>query len=183
MKKLLLSLAIIALATSCEDSKDQILDPTASVYIVPAPGTKTATTNPDHLSALEIVKQADIIYGFNPDVNTTDPWSIGIGDDNRDIVNVRLITPSSFVIGQDGSLSDMLIKSSDVIIATLDNDNQPIDTIGYIPRAVMANAETEITKAYNEKRYADCYELFDTAFTFLPTTGAEYKAMQEAGTN
>lgn len=55
------------------------------------------------------------------------------------------------------------------------------DTIAYIPNAVMREAEKNITEAYARGDYAACYKLFDTAITFFPITGAEWRALKEQG--
>ncbi len=55
------------------------------------------------------------------------------------------------------------------------------DTMGYIPNAVMSSACAKIIEAYNKKDYATCYRIFDTAFVFVPTTGAKWRALKEAG--
>ncbi|MEG1936930.1 MAG: hypothetical protein RR132_05245 [Rikenellaceae bacterium] len=55
------------------------------------------------------------------------------------------------------------------------------DTCAYIPNAVMIEAEKNIKAAYARGDYAACYKLFDTALTFYPITGAEWRALKAQG--
>ena len=57
-----------------------------------------------------------------------------------------------------------------------------LDTIGYIPSAVLEKAKADITTAFNAEDYDLCSALFDEAFTFLPITGEQWREKKANGT-
>ena len=56
-------------------------------------------------------------------------------------------------------------------------------SIAYIPNATLRTAETAIRAAYEAKDIEACYTAFNTAYTFTPITGAEWRALKSAGQN
>lgn len=56
-----------------------------------------------------------------------------------------------------------------------------MDTIGYIPNKVLKEAQDAIVEAFNAADYETCYELFDNAMIFIPTTSAEYRRLKAEG--
>lgn len=179
MKQLVIcAVALVAVAlTACQDKKDNgKLDPEAKVYISPAQGVKADTENPKHLTARQIVEQANALTGVNFGIMGVDDW-------NRDLERNRIIGVSTWVVAQDGTLETGLIKARDMILVTLDYGNIPRDTIAYLPNAVMIEAEKKIRAAYDVENYEACYKLFEEAFVFYPITGAEWLALKAAGNN
>jgi len=57
-----------------------------------------------------------------------------------------------------------------------------LDTIGYIPTAVLTKVKAVITEAFNAEDYDMCSALFDEAFTFLPITGEQWREKKANGT-
>ncbi len=55
------------------------------------------------------------------------------------------------------------------------------DTIGYVPNEVIKRAEAAIHAAFEEGDYDECMRLFEEAYVFIPTTGAEWRALKAAG--
>ncbi|MEG1955357.1 MAG: hypothetical protein RR066_04825, partial [Mucinivorans sp.] len=174
MKKLLLlSLACAALATSLsackKDAGNGKLDANAKVYISPAPGVRSLdvqAAGQTHLSAIEIVKQAELMY------STLDGMQLEmhIMDLFKDYKNVRFVGSSSWVIMQNGELETNLIRARDYLFTSRDAQKLiPIDTIAYIPNAVMIDAEIKIRAAFSAGDFAACYRLFEEAFVFKPT--------------
>lgn len=59
--------------------------------------------------------------------------------------------------------------------------NMGRDTIAYIPNTILREAEKNIKEAYAQGDYETCYKLFDTALSFYPITGAEWRALKAQG--
>lgn len=177
--KLITTICAIALCavalTSCKDDKKGGLRTDAMLAIRPAEGVKAEAANPDHLSALEIVKQAgEIIAPIG---------RRGFASDQRDLVNVKLLMYSGDVVGQFGELVTGWIESRDIVIVRSNWDLTIKDTIAYLPNAVVAKAEKDIKAAYALEDYEACYTLFDQAFRFVPITGEEWRALKAENKN
>lgn len=185
MKNLLYTIVLVTCAatifTACQkdDSKGR-LDPSAKVYISPAPGVK-ATENTLHLSAREIVLQAENILFNSPGVSSTS--SMAVDDWNRDTINNRLMLSATCVIASDGKLDSTFIDSRDMLLVILDKRNHPTDTIAYVSDKTLKVAAKTIREAYDREDYASCYRLFEQAFTFVPITGKEWRALKVVGDN
>lgn len=185
MKQLiLLAAAILALASCKKESGNGRLDPNAKVALNPAPGTVLGSVapskaydpnNPEHLTARQIVEQADALLAGKS--------ILGIADWNRDLVRNRIVMSSTWVIRQNGDLEVRSLQDRDQILVTLAPGNIPIDTIAYIPNSVMESLEVQITAAYNAEDYATCYRLFEDGFVFTPITGTEWLELKAAGQN
>lgn len=185
MKNLLSTIILVACAasvfTSCQkDNSKGKLDPSAKVYISPAPGVKGADQvfnkaygDQKILTAHEIVLQTQRLM----------PNGLDIDDWNKDSVNDRFICGSTWVVNMFGELSDVMITSRDMIFVTVNEENRAKDTIAYIPNKVMIEAEKAITAAYNAGDYVTCYRLFEEAFTFIPTTGKQWGELKSKGEN
>lgn len=61
--------------------------------------------------------------------------------------------------------------------------NIPYDTLGYIPNSVVLKAREQITEAFNRGDYDRVYELFDSAYVFIPITGERYRELEAKGEN
>lgn len=165
--------------TSCEKKGNKGLRTDAMLAIRPAAGAFAAAeikANPEHLSALEIVKQADQIAAIPAGRR-------GFADYQKDIVNVKLLMFSSDIVMDNGELQTGWIEARDFVIVRDDVDGSIKDTIAYLPNAVVIKAEQEIKAAYAKGDYEACYTLFDKAFRFTPITGPEWLALKAQGIN
>lgn len=179
MKKTILILCTFALITlSCDKDNSGQLDSKAMISIRPEKGTKS--TNPDHLTALEIVKQATDTQFFNRDISDQFLGQ-GFHDTQRDTINVRFLIPGSHIINAEGGYEPFFIEGEDMVLIT--TKTEPTDTIGYIKNATLRDAEKRIKAAYAKKDYAACYAIYDDALTFLPITGTEWRELKRQGIN
>lgn len=181
MKTITLVTALVLMLAGCSKEPTQQLDPNAMISIR-ADLTATSLTKAGHLSNLEIIRQA---YDMNWHNETQ--YTRGIIDAHRDEVNLRLLMWGTDIIDQDGNYVNEFIGGRDFVIRRrLNNagDFPPIyDTIAYIPQSIIIAARTHIRTAYDQGDYRTVYDLFDNAFTFRATTGAEWRALKAQGKN
>lgn len=182
MKKLLLSFLVAGVALALSSCKKESgnggrLDPNATVALNPAPGVKAYDPeNPAHLTARQIVEQAEAMFFDGEKV-------LAIYDWNRDLERNRIVMSSTWVVSQNGTLNTRTLALREHILTTLDEENHPVDTIAYIPNSVMQDLEYSITAAYEAGDYATCYRLFEDGFVFTPITGAEWLELKAEGKN
>ncbi len=185
-KILLLLLTVFTLFMSCKkDDPFKGLDPDAMLAINAPQSVKAEAEaeNPEHLTPLEIVQQASVIVISKSAV----PWALE--DWNRDYDRERIVLQGFNIVNEKGELMDHFIGSRDVILESWSGWGTPqwtgkdyvIDTIAYIPNAILDKAQREIEAAYAAGDYETCYKLFEEAYTFYPITGAEWRALKEAG--
>ena len=186
MKRLLFILLVISVAFyGCEKS-DGKLDPSAVLSIRPASGVKIRSTNPDHLTALEIVQQTNNMAFFLPEIDG--PSMRGFSDAQRDLNPdaPRMMMWGTDIISSNGTLNENFILSRDVVLeiyyATIDGSDRR-DTIAYIPNSTLQNAYATIKPAYDSGDYETVYRVFDEAYRFIPVTGAEYAELKRQGLN
>ena len=176
MKKIALILLAILMVSCSKD--DQKWNSDAMISLNPAPGTKAGD---NHLTALEIVQQAWAISFYN-ETCFDGPGSRGFADNQRDFGNVKLLMFGRDIITQNGEyLPEFIEGHSMVLTRNLTPEAQPwvLDTIAYIPNSVLSAAKIQIKAAYESGEYETVYSLFNTAFTFIPITGAEWRALDE----
>lgn len=187
MKKIIITLAIAALLVSCsKEDKPSKLDPNAMISINPdlayTPTTKAAW----HLSNLEIVKQASDLNWRNTSIAGTD-ITRGFIEAHKDVVNVRLLMWGTDIIDQNGAYTTEFIGGWDFVIRRrLNNIGEipPIyDTIAYIPQGIINSARDLIHAAYIAEDFTTVYDLFNTAFTFRPVSGEEWRSLKAQGRN
>lgn len=176
-------MTLTVLLQSCEKNDGGRLDPEATLAINAPKETKANEDTPfeERWTPLEIVKGTSAIQ--------TKMGCMGIPDVSRDTVNQRIVLMSFNIIDSRGALVDLFIGSRDVVFEHWVNEGTPEfdpyniirDTIAYIPNAVLGKAQQEIEAAYQAEDYATCYKLFEEAYTFYPITGAEWRALKEAG--
>lgn len=77
-----------------------------------------------------------------------------------------------------GEYVPAFIESTDVVLTRGSYDDKTADTIAYISNQVMQDAQKIIKAAYDAGDYATCYAEFDKAFTFIPITGEEWRALK-----
>jgi len=190
MKNLIFVLLLIPALFSCsKDETDFKADPLATVLIKPAilesNTLRSGTSDSTHLSALDIVKKTTALQYYYID----SVLNQGVVKAERGFDKLQRDTISSTpclkmwatdIILEDGKLEYAFIESKDCILLNFDLkiSGAKRDTIAYIPNAVLRAAETQIKALYAEKDYEAIYELFNDAYTFIPISGAEYKALK-----
>lgn len=184
MKHLITCAVALLAITACNTQKNEPWNDSAMVSISPARGVIIGKAdlpdNPKRLTALEVVKQTELITWRNPSV-THIPHR-GVNDDSRDLENVRLLMYSSDVIAQTGDLNESFLVAEDFVFATI-NGQEVGDTLAYVPNRVLREAAVKIRAAYEAKDYQTCYDLFEKAYTFRPITGAEWRDLKSRGEN
>lgn len=158
---------------------------TTKTITVPAPGEMTPED-----SVAFVVKYA---YEW---------WSAGnrhrmFASQDRDFEHNRLMFYGIDVMYDEETLGLLITDDSnyDIVfvvaytqegVAQTDVDFNPgeitrLDTVAYIPNEVLFRARREIKAAFAAKDYERCFDLFDKAFIFVPTTGAKWRALKAAG--
>lgn len=190
MKKILFfTLALILI--SCENEQAFKLDPNAKIYIKPAENgwlskSQKVKSNAEHLSALEIVKQATRITFYNVPIYGNQSVIGGFAGKDTTSAVPALLRWGTDIISQNGEYVPDFIEGYDFVlerITNIDKPNQVIDTIGYIPNAILRQAEAQIKAAYQAKDNEEVYRVFDEKFRFLPVTGAEWRVLKSQGLN
>ena len=186
MKKLFLLIALAAIVASCEDENDFRIKSTDMISLRPAAVTamKVKATDPTHLSALEIVKQTTEISYIWADINK--PVGRSFASEQRDTISTtpKLLMWATDVIMLDGTLQTDFITATNVVLVHYEDKTPNMrDTIAYIPNSVLRAAETAIRAAYEAKDLEACYTAFNTAYTFTPITGPEWRELKLAGNN
>ena len=183
MKKLLLLLIVVMAFMSCEKDKEADkfkLDANETVLITPAKSLQIRASNDNHLSGLEIVKQADVI-SFTYDDGE---WARGFGDNQRDLESMPpalMMFPGDIINAESGTLEVMFIEASDVVITrVIDNVR---DTIAYIPNSTLREAEQTIKAAYIAEDAQTVYSAFKQAYTFTPITAQQWKYLKAENMN
>lgn len=197
MKKFLFLTLITLLAVACKPDEPKApfqIDPLATIDIKPdmkgwaKSAAYRAPAEQQHLSPLEIVEQTTVIQIYNPDFLFSS--STGVGerlflDEQRDLnpENPKLMMYGRDIISEEGEYTAEFIEARNIILISFDPFiyDAPRDTIAYIPNGVMQAAEVAIKQAFEQEDTEEIYRLFNEAFTFLPVTGAEYKALKLAG--
>ncbi len=163
------------------------------------------------VDSVEIVLKNAYTVRWNPNDGTipgfslgTEEWYYDGGGCQRDFENRRFLIAGGWVIipaydNPAPSLGPLITTGHDIVFVgirdTITGEYFDIhygdwssipkscvdDTLGYIPNAIMSSACAKIIEAYNKKDYATCYAVFDSAFVFVPTTGAKWRALKEAG--
>lgn len=189
--KIFFLLALAAIAVSCtnDEPKSFKIDPLATVNIKPAVGTplKVRGVNADavqHLTALQIVEQATVIHF---DYNNI-MWERGFDVLQKDLSesNPRLMMWATDIVNAQGDYVPDFIESTNCLLIHWHDPMDRLgakDTIAYIPNKVLSDAQKAIKTAYDKQDAAECVRLFNTAFTFTPITGAEWRGLKAAGQN
>lgn len=182
MKKMLLMLIIISsLFISCEKETKFKLDPNSTIAITYA---AEATRSDVHFSAKEIVLQAGSIRFYDTSYEAIS--TRGFSESQKDTINNRLLMLSTDILDPIGDSIRILpnfIEGRNVVIIRLNENLSTRDTIAYVPAAVHRKAEKDIYAAFEVGDYEKCMQLFEKAFTFVPITGAEWRALPENNVN
>ncbi len=191
MKKLFLLLIMATLIVACGDDDKPVekkWDANKMVLIKPDKTAFNMATKasgdeaPQHLSALEIVKQGDmikflVIYYNNKKVEKPFYSNRGFSENQKDFTIPALKMWGTDIIDQDGAFVKDFIYGEDVVVTNRETG----DTLAYIPNQVLREVREPLETAYNEQRYEDVYRMFDEAFTFKPVTGAEWRELKAQG--
>lgn len=206
MKKLTLLLFTSLILWCCKEENNGVLDSDHKMVVY---GRNMQTRS--IVDSVEIVLRNTYTVRWNPNDGTVPGFSLGTGERfydgggcQRDFENRRFLFAGGWVIipaydNPEPQIGELITTGHDVIFIGIrdtitgelfdiqygnwDNTiNRCVDdTIGYIPNAVMSSACARIIEAYNKKDYATCYAVFDSAFVFIPTTGAKWRALKETG--
>lgn len=189
MKKLIIALLLATAFFACkkDEPKRFMLDPSAMVKI--KPGTITKSSNPAHLTPLEIVKKATTLRYYNDYLssgpNRSDCAAPIHGKDTVSEVPAMLFYGTG-VINEDGFGKPYLVYDyigmEDCVIEIF-RSNHDIDTIAYIPNAVARKAKADIEAALAARDTVEVYRVFNDAFKFIPITGAEYRELKKQNLN
>lgn len=188
MKKVLF-LAIVAILFGCKSNEPATfkLDPNAMISIKPATGawgvksTILAKSTVIHLSALEIVKQTTEISSID---TIGGIWARSFAKEQRDTSSTpKLLMWATDVISFDGNLQTgflgNFLQAKDVVFVSYSLSTPQLrDTIAYIPNATLRAAEIIIKQAYIDKNIELMYSTFNTAYSFIPITGAEWRSLK-----
>lgn len=171
MKKIIFSLIVLFALISCEKDKIEIdkgkLDPNATILIRPAKGVKTRAYIPD-LTAQQIVEDALYIsyqshYFLNEYEENAKVITRGFNEQQKDFELPALKMLGIDVINAEGIYNRAFTNAFEFYIV---NTNE--DTIAYVPNEVINDARVAIEAAFADENFTEVYELFNTAFTFLP---------------
>lgn len=184
MKKVLfLTLAVITLLASCCKTKDQPNILKGVTLNINVKESLRSEKNQKLLTPREIVEETFVMKFFATEDNVLS--TRGFSDAQRDYVNNRLKMWASDIIRErDGviELQTYFLTARDVTLLQGINEDRS-DTIAYIPNAVLEKAYKEIKEAFDKKEYQKVYDLFETAYTAIPTTGEIYKQLKKEGKN
>lgn len=185
MKKLLFYLLLcLAIAVSCSKDNNGKLRPDAMISIWPK-GVVHQTKADGHLSNYEIVKQTYNLSFYNASLGSGNLVR-GFSPAQRDTVNVRLLMWGTDIIGQFGDYITEFIDGHDFVLRrnlTTLPATPVYDTIAYISNGTIINARNRIKAAYDANNYTAVYAAFDSVFTFIPITGAEWRELKKRGEN
>ena len=169
MKKILfLLVGLLLISCNPEDIPETKgkLDPNAMILIKPAKGVTRAAIN--DLTAQQIVEDALLItwqshYFDNKYEEVAKFISRGFNEQQKDFELPALKMLGIDVISAEGDYYRDLTYAFDVYIVNTDRD-----TIAYVPNEVINDARIAIEAAFADENYTEVYNLFNTAFTFLP---------------
>lgn len=191
MKKLLFIISIMLLFVACEKeepAKVFRLDPDAKVYVKPSAVSKgiiDAKNVGEHLTPLEVVKQATFLNGYNFDISNTPIVWTWVGKDTVSETPALLRWGRDIIYDTDGyghyGLQTEFINSVDLVICR--GEFRQYDTIAYIPNSNVIQAKAAILEALAQKDTAAVYAIFKDAFKFIPISGAEWKQLKAQGLN
>lgn len=172
MKKILFSLIVLLAFASCEKDKVENidkgkLDPNATILIRPAKGVKTRAMVED-LTAQQIVEDALLVtwqshYSDNKHEEKAVVIARGFNEQQKDFELPALKMLAIDVISAKGDYYRDLTYAFEVYIV-----NEARDTIAYVPNDIINSARIAIETAFADENYNEVYDLFNTAFTFLP---------------
>jgi len=194
MKKIYLAFfAALFFLFSCDRQVQPfVIDPDATIKLRPdLSGWQITRSDSDsiaapdtvyspYLSPIEVVRQAVGVSFQNFALFGDQAVDRGFHAMQRDTISDPpcLMMYASDIINQLGEYEPCFIEGEDCILFRAVNNER--DTIAYIPNNVMRSAESQIKIAYDAQDYEEVYRIFNEAFTFLPVTGPEWRAIKAA---
>lgn len=181
MKKLIFALLLVVGLASCsKDEEKTTFDISKTVNIREAKSAlRSVTVDSLHLSGLEIVKQAAGIWFYNYGRFGDQAVRAGFDAAQRDTITPCLKMWASQIIDPNIGYTPEFIEGEDMVLCrAISLDKSLIDTIAYIPNATLRAAQIAIKTAYDASNYEEVYNLFNTAMTFIPITGAEWRDLK-----
>lgn len=210
MKKIIVTtivagLVAIALAGCWGKNKPsgKLLDKNAMLYINVTDGKTRAENpdlphNPEHLSPVELVKQAENMIFINSDNLEETMWLGGIikegeylttqgrkaGEYQYKLVDqAKFVFWGDFIIGKHYKTNEPFLETHFFTAKDLAIYNKDGHIIGYIPQRVLKEAWKKIEKAFAEKDYDTVYKLFEEAYQAYPCTEEEWHELKAKGMN
>ncbi len=198
MKKLLIAVLCIAAAlVGCNDKKEVSGLINAGIAVNGQTETRVTNTtipNPGEMTPEDsvsfIVKYAYGWYCAGERSRMFSSW-------DRDFERNRLMFYGIDVMANETTLGEMIVDDSryDIVFVVAhtkegvvlpdeefnSGEFTKLDTVAYIPNDVLFRARREIKAAFEAGDYQRCFELFDKAFIFVPTTHEKWQALKEAG--
>lgn len=193
MKRSIYLIAILLglVLASCEKEEPKFfrIDPNATVKIKPdqvsQKSFQAVKSNVEHLTPIEIVKQADVLVGHNDELGSSFTMWTFVGKDTISEPPALLRWATDILYDSDGfghyTLTTDFINGYDFVICR--GNAQWRDTIAYIPNAVMRNARDLILSSLAAKDTSSVYVHFENAFRFIPITAQEYMELKGRGEN
>lgn len=188
-------LAVALLAVGCEKDKPSGLKSGAELYVNIQKSTTKAMKietralpiiegDPQTiLTPREVVEQCDVfVLDDNEGYKNA---SMGISEEMRDRVGERLIMRGDMIVLpidrpgkglKKGDLEPYFLEARNVRIQDIEGK-----VIAYIPNSTMEPAWKHIKAAHDAGNYDKVYELFQEAYTAIPCTDLQYKALVERG--
>lgn len=196
MKQKLLLLSVLFIIASCNKNEEQQeifrLDPNAKVYVKPDVNSVKfdyAKSSVEHLTPLEVVKQADVLNFYNNLISDTYCTATWVGKDTISETPALLRWGTDIIYDTDGyghyGLQTDFIYGYDMVICREYRSNSitMYDTLAYIPNSVIINARNAIQEALESRDTAAVYGIFKDAFKFIPITGEEWRELKKQGLN
>lgn len=193
---LLTAVAALSFLSACDDDDNGKLDPNANLYINGVDKTNKAATSNARYTAAEICRMDslfllcyrenigmitfDVIQPSTPHVDNPQVLII-------DSVNTRIAMRAANITALDGvwGKNPFLDSESDVYLMKGLWERgmyQAIgDTLAYVPRDQRAAVYDTLSVLFAKEDWNTVYKVFQEAMTFVPCTGEEYKALQDAG--
>lgn len=191
------------------DKKPVLLDPNVGLSVGGVNSLTHSRYNSKGIAGTDMTDSISFIVKYAWSMKYKSPYTyyeshVSGYPEYRDDANNKIKMYGTDVIKSETELGYFITKESFDIIFVMgfDKDSLPIsmvdfmiasdagnpipwpiyyDTVAYIPNKVYRRAEMDIRNAFAAKDIKRCYELFDSAFVFVPTTGARWLALKAAG--
>ena len=185
----LLPIAMFCIAfSSCKDDEDGKLDKDAKIYINGRDnlGNKNLQYNKEgKLTAHEICLLDTIILSTSNNYGEETGGRGFLGANHIDTINDRFIMEAGNLTTLDDNpfINAEYAPHAYFTKEVYDRNGEWIgrDTIAYIPRAQRLEAYYQIRELWDKDEWDKMYKIFEDGLIFVPCTGAEYKALVEAG--
>jgi len=204
MKRLIILLfgAVLLGSTfaSCDDDDNGRLNPSAPLYIngqnrtnknlqyaVDAPLTPLEILRGGHVDVMGTAVEGNKFEIQAGEMTQVCPFDFRDVDHKIDTINCRLILVAANIDEIEDNLFISPTQFTDLWLGlqVRDENEQWLgwDTVAYIPNAQRNAAYEQIKALWDTENWDAIYEIFQNSYTFVPCTGAEYKALKEDGLN